>query len=95
MYHIRRKRDQEERSIYKDDLEGLEMAVCEANMRTRHTSEPHEVVTDEGKLIYSVEVVELDVPYEVIEPVKFGWNWFDKLCAAWLVAMVLHFIFVR
>ena len=48
MFHVRRIRDREERSIHMHNTQGLASAKVEAELRTQFTGEAHEVVNDES-----------------------------------------------
>lgn len=94
VYHIRRADNHEERSIHKDDMEGLEMAIREACFRTYVKQIAHEVVDDDGKVIHVVSVRTEVEPPPVVEAPKPAWrnDWF--WVSAWFVAMLI-FILVR
>ena len=98
VYHIRRVDNQEERSIHKDDMEGLEMALREACFRTLCTKVPHEVVDDSGKRVH---IVEPEPVPDVVEqdnapPAKpYCWNVDTFYLSAWVAAMIIFVLLNR
>ena len=54
MYHIRRADNHDERSIHVENPIGLSYAVEEASLRAKHTGIDHQIVDDNGEILFVV-----------------------------------------
>jgi len=63
MYHIRRADNHDERSIHMENEVGLKYAVQEASLRAKHTGVDHQIVDDNGEILFVIS----DIHHEQID----------------------------
>ena len=104
MYHIRRVDDHDERSLHMESDVGLRHAVSEAYLRTHHTGALHEIVNDNGELVYVTELKllleappsgEEEIYVPVTKPAVKPVPWLSLVCWAYIAATLLHMVASR